>query len=124
VDPEVVYLIALQPPVASLRSFLERLTRMLSYDLRVRGGYVSVSRLAAALGHREATIRTGVEWLASRSQMQVIEAEEDGLALRSGGQPPMDLQAVEMRLRRLINETAAYRRHFRSAPVATLDVSG
>jgi hypothetical protein len=27
-------------------------------------------------------------------------------------------------LRRLLDETAAYRRHFRAAPVATLGVSG
>jgi single-stranded-DNA-specific exonuclease len=124
VDPEAVYLIALQPSVAGLRSFLERLTGMLSYDMRARAGHVSVPRLAAALGHREATVRAGVEWLAARGQMQVVEAEEDRLTLRTGGQPSMNLQAVESRLRRLLDETAAYRRHFRAAPVATLGVSG
>jgi single-stranded-DNA-specific exonuclease len=124
VDPEVVYVIALQPPVTGLRPFLERLTGMLSYDLRARAGHVSVSRLAAALGQREATIRAGVEWLAARGQVQVVEAEDDGFALRAGGQPSTDLRAVEARLRRLINESDAYRRHFRSAPVATLGVSG
>ncbi len=123
VDPTTVYLVAVEPATARFRYFLERLTGMVKHDLRMRGGRVFVPRLAAALGHREATIRVGLEWLMARGELRIAETHEDTLLLQAGGELSLDSQNVEFRMRRLLDETAAYRRHFRLAPLGTLGIS-
>jgi single-stranded-DNA-specific exonuclease len=124
VNPTEVYLFALEPATAGLREFLERLVGMVKYDLQVRDGQVNLRRLAAALGHREATVRVGVEWLAARGQVHIVETDEDTVVLEIGGEPSADADEVKNHLQRLLEETAAYRRHFRSAPIETLGIAG
>ena len=114
---------ALEPLTTGLRRFLERLAGMVKYDLRARAGHVNVRRLAAALGHREATVRAGLNLLVARGQLRIIEIDEDSLVVRAGGEPLADFEYVESRLQRLLDETAAYRRHFRSAPAEVLGIS-
>ena len=123
VNPVVLYLIGADPETADFRPFVERLAGMVKHDLRVRNGQVSLGRLAAALGHREATVRVGLQWLAARGQVSVIESDEDTIRLRIGGEPSPDWQKLESHLRQLLGETAAYRRHFRLAAVEELGIS-
>jgi single-stranded-DNA-specific exonuclease len=120
VDPTTVYLVAVEPATAQFRPFVKRLMGMVKHDLRTRGGRVAIPRLAAALGQREATVRAGLEWLRARGEVGVIEREEDTLTLQAGGELSSDLPDLEARLRRLLDETAAYRRHLRLAPLETL----
>jgi hypothetical protein len=124
VNPERIYVFAVEPLTAGLRAFLGRLAGMVKYDLRARGGHVNVRRLAAALGHREATIRAGLDLLVARGQLSIVEVDEDSLVVHAGGEPLADIEHVESRLQRLLDETAAYRRHFRSAPTEVLGISG
>jgi single-stranded-DNA-specific exonuclease len=123
VNPVTVYLFAVEPATAGFRPFLERMAGMVKHDLLTRGGRMNIRRVAAALGHREATIRVGLEWLVARGQLQVIEMDEDSLTLQAEGKSELNWQVVENRLRRSLDETAAYRRHFRSAPAETLGIS-
>jgi hypothetical protein len=95
---------------------------MVKHDLQVRGGRVNVRRLAAVLGHREATVRAGLAWLVGQGQLSVVNSEGDTLTLQVGGEPSPDLPGLEARLQRLLDETAAYRRHLRSAPLETLGI--
>lgn len=124
VKPNRVYVFALEPATAGLREFLERLAGMLKYDLQLRGGQVSLPRLAAALGHREMTVRIGLEWLAARGQVHIVEMNEETATLEMGGEASADIEKVQSHLRRLLEETAAYRRHFRSAPIEMLGIAG
>jgi single-stranded-DNA-specific exonuclease len=123
VNPAVVYLIGAEPVTAEYRPFVERLAGMVKHDLRMRDGQVNLGRLAAALGHRETTVRVGLQWLAARGQVSVIESDEDTIRLRFGGEPSPDWQKLESQLRQLLGETAAYRRHFRSAAAEELGIS-
>ncbi len=123
VNPDRVYLFAFEPATARLRIFIERLTGMVKHDLRTRGGRVDTRRLAAALGHREVTVRAGLDWLATRGQLRIVETGEDTLTLEAGGEPSSDSEKAQSHLRRLLEETAAYRRHFRTAPTETLGIS-
>jgi single-stranded-DNA-specific exonuclease len=123
VDPDQVYLFAFEPATAQLRILIEYLAGMIKHDMRTRGGRVDIRRLAAALGHREVTVRAGLEWLVARGQLHVVEADEDTLILQTGGEPSSDSQKIQSRLRHLLHETAAYRRHFRIAPAKTLGIS-
>ncbi len=123
VDPSVVYLIAVLPPAGGFRSFTERLAGMVKHDLRTRGGQMSLSRIAAVLGHREVTVRTGLEWLTARGMVHVVETDGENFTLCAGGEPSANIQDVEMRLRRLLDETSAYRRYFRSTPPVALRIA-
>jgi DNA-binding transcriptional regulator PaaX len=103
--------------------FVERLMGMVKHDLNRRGGQVAVQRLAAALGQRETTVRAGLEWLAAMGQLDIVAADGDVLRLQAGGEPLGNRRSLEARIRRLLDETAAYRRYFRSAPVEALGVT-
>jgi hypothetical protein len=122
VDPATVYLVAIEPATGQLRQFVERLVGMVKHDLRTRGGEVNIPRLAAALGQREATVRIGLEWLRARGELSIIESRRDTMALQAEGEPSPDLPDLAARLRRLLDETAAYRHHLRSAPLETLGI--
>jgi len=123
VNPDKVYLFAFEPTTDELRVFIERLSGMVKHDLRTRGGRVNIRRLAAALGHRELTVRVGLEWLKALGKLHIVEANEDTLKLQPGGEPSSDSQEVQSRLVHLLDETAAYRRHFRSASAEILGIS-
>jgi single-stranded-DNA-specific exonuclease len=123
VNPERVYLFAFEPTTARLRVFMERLAGMVKHDLRARGGQVDTRRLSASLGHREETVRAGLDWLVARGQLRIVEAGEGTLTLQAGGEPSSDSEKAQSHLRRLLEETAAYRRHFRTAPTETLGIS-
>jgi single-stranded-DNA-specific exonuclease len=121
-DPATLYLVAVEPATAQFRPFVKRLMGMVKHDLRARGGRVAIPRLAAALGHREATVRVGLEWLRARGELSIVESGGDTMTLQAGGELSADLPDLEARLRRLLDETAAYRRHLRSAPLETLGI--
>jgi single-stranded-DNA-specific exonuclease len=120
VEPDTVYLIAAQPVTVGFRTFVEHLWGMLKHDLRMRDGQVNLHRLAAALGHRETTTKAGLKWLVAGGRISILETSGDILTVADGGVPSPDLQRVESRLRQMLEETAAYRRHFRTAPVEML----
>lgn len=122
VSPLTVYLVGLEPATTDLRLFLERLAGMVKHDLQAHSGQVNLRRLAAALGHREVTIRAGLEWMTVRGQVHIVAAGGEMLVLETGGVQSPDLQGSGFRLRRLLDETAAYRRHFRAAPVSALGI--
>jgi single-stranded-DNA-specific exonuclease len=122
VSPATVYLVAVEPVTGQFRPFVERMAGMVKHDLRTRGGQVDVPRLAAALGHREATVRVGLEWLSARGELSIVERGGDTITLQAGGELSPDLPNLEVRLRRLLDESAAYRRHLRSAPIESLGV--
>jgi single-stranded-DNA-specific exonuclease len=121
--PAAVYLVAVELPAGRLHPFLDRLRGMVKHDLHVRAGKVDVRRLAAAMGQREATVRAGLMWLAGKGQVSIVASDKDTLTVRAGeGRPSPDLADLEARLRWLLAETAAYRRHLRSAPVEALGI--
>lgn len=123
VNPDKVYLFAFEPTTDVLRVFIERLSGMVKHDLRTRGGRVNIRRLAAVLGHREVTAQVGLEWLEALGKLHVVDADKDTWTLQAGGEPSPDSQEVQSRLQHLLDETAAYRRHFRSAPAEILGIS-
>jgi single-stranded-DNA-specific exonuclease len=122
-NPDRIHVFAVEPLTVGLRGFLERLAGMVKYDLRARGGHVDVRRLAAALGHREATVRAGLDLMAARGHLRISKRDKDTLTVYAGTEPLADSEHAEAQLQRLLDETAAYRRHFRSAPTKVLGIS-
>jgi hypothetical protein len=115
VSPEIVYLFGIDPRFDDVETFLRRLAGLVKRALNTHGGQVRISTLAAATAQREVTVRTGLEWLASRGHIGV--PDEDGGAgevrlVAGEGTAAADLARVTARLRDLIEETVAYRAHF------------
>ena len=101
--------------------FLPRLTGLVKYDLTARGGRCNIADLAAALGHREQTVRKGIEWLVARGMVVVINEENGVLLLDKANKPPANYtETVSRELRSLLDETAAYRNFFRRADIGSL----
>ncbi|MFQ3567525.1 MAG: single-stranded-DNA-specific exonuclease RecJ [Aggregatilineales bacterium] len=116
VDPDRVFIFAIDPELDKEAAFLERLGGLLKYALRVHDGWITYEKLAAALAHNSETVRAGLVWLLAAGHLTLL-AEQDG-ALRLGraheahAASPADAASVRATLRALLLETAAYRRLF------------
>jgi len=111
-----VYLFGVDPNLDSPRQFLSLLAGLMKSVLNKREGAISVIELAAATGQREMTVRAGIDWLVARGNLTVVDEHQGKLHLDTGGRRSSQrLESAEARLRELLQETAAYRRHFRRA---------
>ena len=130
VSPKLVYLFGVDPGLDEPGDFLERLTGLVKHSLRAKDGLAHLPALAAAMAHREATVRLGLAWLEEKGLITVdppsgetgrgeMEAGSE-LQLRLGGEPGYALHDVAMTLKTLLDETAAYRAYLRSADKETL----
>jgi single-stranded-DNA-specific exonuclease len=121
VAPRQVVLFAQGVSLDDVRSFMARLAGLLKYDLTARDGHTLVTGVAAALGHREATVRKGIAWLVARGQIKVLAEEQDAVTLgTSDGRASGDADRVYRELLALLEETAAYRSYYRRAEASTL----
>lgn len=132
VRPERVALFAIDPGMDEPEPFLRRFAGLAKYVLNARDGRVAVAELAAAMAQRELVIHLGLAWLAAQGSLTVRE-ESDGarssgdgarssgggmlqLARGSGQIAPEDVRALAAaRLSAALQETAAFRTHFRTA---------
>jgi single-stranded-DNA-specific exonuclease len=122
VRPAQVFVFALDPGMDDGRSFLERLAGLAKFALNRKAGQASYAELAAATAQRTAVVRAGLALLALRGQVTVVEAPEGGLRLSPGGAPDeARAAALDNQLRALLDETAAFRAHFRKAQADWLD---
>ena len=124
VSPRTVYVCDVDSVDDRLDVFIKRLAGLLKHDLNQRAGRVDVPRLAAAAGQRPATVRKGIEWLAVRGQIEIVEDEPDALriGLSDKRYAPGDtpLEETELQLRAMLAETAAYRAYYRRADAQKL----
>jgi single-stranded-DNA-specific exonuclease len=120
VAPRRLLLFAEAPPDLSVTKFLQRLGGLINFALRTREGRTSLVELAAAMAHREATIRQGLRWFAGRGQIGLEVGANGNISLsrsaRAVGktsplaEPPPDDDPV---LGHLLAETTAWRRNWR-----------
>jgi hypothetical protein len=83
---------------------------------------VDPEQLAAATAQRVSTVRAGLDWLAARGQIEILELATDDWHLAAGKGAPDAAQAesARARLELLLAETAAYRAYFLHAPASAL----
>ncbi len=102
------------------QAFLERLAGLVKYAVRAYDGRFSVEQLAAATAQREATVRSGLDWLAARGQIRLEWPDGDHAQVVPGGQPDeAALEPLQDALRALLSEAAAFRVYFRKADLQT-----
>jgi hypothetical protein len=93
-----------------------RLLGLAKYALRKTKGRVSIASLAAATAQREEIAAAGLQWLEARGYLVVVYEDKGSVCLSEGdGTAGEDLQSVEVKLRELLAETAAFRRYYANA---------
>ncbi len=121
VRPERVVLFGVDPAADDFDGFLRRLTGLAQYALARKDGKTTVAELAAACGVREDAIRLGLTWLVAHGDLRVTATPDGNMLLQRGdGTQQPDLVDIRSRLTLVLAETAAYRRHFHTAPPDTL----
>lgn len=113
VSPRRLLLFAHAPPHLSLTSFLQRLGGLVNYALRHKEGRTSLIELAAALAHREATVRQGLCWFAAEGQIGLVWGARGEVRLSRPKAPSATLSADDPLLAHLLAETEAWRRNWR-----------
>ena len=119
VKPEEVVVFGLDPGSGDLKPFLERLSGLVKGSINTSAASINLTNLAAALAHRERTVRLGVEVLAALGHISLAEPEagrresSSEIRLSTGGNkdPALAKELLE-HLQDLLEETRAYRRYF------------
>ena len=122
-SPQRVVLMGDKRSLDSKRAFLGFLLRFVKTILRSRDGIASVPELAALTGHREHAVRVGVEWLAAKGLCALVEDRGEIIVLASVEKAELDSAALaeaDAALSQVLDDTAAYRRHFARADAARL----
>ncbi len=121
VNPRQIVLVGQSSPFDTFPAFIKRLMGLVKYAMLNKAGEVYLEELAAALGHRLATVRLGLDWLVAQGKLIIYVEEDELLVLRPDQQPPTEeATTVEEMLKSALAETAAYRRFFREASLASL----
>jgi single-stranded-DNA-specific exonuclease len=121
VRPQQTILVGQPSPFDTLPAFIKQMMGLIKYAMLHREGNINLAELAAALGHRVATVRLGIDWLMARGKLAIDVEEEELLVLRPDqSQPTEAVTTIEDILNSALVETAAYRKFFREANLASL----
>jgi single-stranded-DNA-specific exonuclease len=117
-SPEKLLLFGVDPGLDRPDAFLARLAGLAKHVLNARRGLASISELAAATAHREATVHAGLQWLSARGYLEIHDETADAVHLAAGrGTAHTDhLAQTASHLFELLEETAAYRAYFARMP--------
>ncbi|MCK6624646.1 MAG: single-stranded-DNA-specific exonuclease RecJ [Anaerolineae bacterium] len=121
VKPRQIFLVGQPSPLDTLPAFMQQLLGLVKYALTHKEGEVNLEELAAALGHRPATARLGLDWLVAQGKLSIYADEGEIVVLRPAQRPPASEESlVKKLLQTALAETAAYRRFFKEASLSAL----
>ena len=128
VQPEVVHVLAVQPPLETFEAFLKQLVSAGQNAVQHLGGLVALDVLCGATAQSHQVVRAGLDYLAEERQWSITYPDEGmvqiEIASPAASQPDRPTEqsarlALE-KLRRAYEEVQAYRRFFRSLPLRRL----
>ncbi len=121
VNPQEIALFCHHPALDEINPFLQQLIGRVKYALSHREGRIAVPELAAAVAHREVTIRRGLAWMEAHGDLTLVQEEgEIALVARGGAKNASALARRTAELVALLEETAAYRNYFARTGVELL----
>jgi single-stranded-DNA-specific exonuclease len=121
VKPHQIFVVGRPSPLDLFPNFIKQLMGLVKYAMMQREGEVVLPDLAAGLGHRLVTTRLGIDWLAAQGKLAIHADDDDIIVLRRDQRPPItEAPLIEEILISALAETAAYRRFFREANLASL----
>lgn len=111
VTPSRVILFGVPSGTDHINGFLSRLLGLVRYAIKHQDGWLTLSRLAAACGQRQATIQLGLSLLVARGIICHLRTDETGTqqVVAGGISVPADIARLEKDLTYILQETAAYR---------------
>ncbi len=120
-QPENVRVVARLSALDTPPAFMAYLMGLIKYALAHDAGQLAIANIAAAMVHREATVRLALDWLIARGKLRTIARTDDMMVVRADhAAPRRDASALQTALRDLLAETAAYRAFFRTARLDAL----
>ena len=121
VNPQEVALFSVDPDLDVHNKFVNRLAGLINYALNHKEGKISVTVLAAEMAHREKTTRLGLAWMVAFGALTVVhDAGNIIIVTRNGAEDSSVLARLTVELQAMLEETAAYRRHFARTGVEIL----
>jgi single-stranded-DNA-specific exonuclease len=108
-EPGRVHVVGLSPTTAALEGFARRLLGLCKHAIRSAKA-APLSKLAAAMGHEERTVRLGLRWLEDRGQIGLAETEGGFLVEPGSGAGEAD-PALELALKEALQEARAFRKY-------------
>ena len=123
VEPERIFLFARDPQLDDPSEFLKRLAGMCRYAIAKHDGNLNLARLASALAQTEGAVRLGIDWLAAKGHISVVEGGISELKIKEGQSSDLGLVDPETTLKNLsflLSEAAAFRRFMRTASIQSL----
>jgi hypothetical protein len=121
VSPQTVYLFADEAETGELEPFLKRLVGLVKYALNSKQGRVSLAALAAGAAQSESAVRAGLAWMLSRGHIVILaQAGEEWLLEAGDGAEKPDAAERLDRVKKALEETAAFRAYYQRADAETL----
>ena len=123
IKPTQVYIFGQYPSINSLESFLKRLGGLVKHALNTKNGEANLASLAEATAQQVSVVRSGLEWLEGQGHVQIWSRSETSYHLKAGtGVKTGDHAQRLIILQTKIEETIAYREHFRRSKVSGLGI--
>lgn len=126
VQPGVVHVIGVQPPIVGIEAHLRQLT-VAVYNvievLKQDDDALMLDVLCGAVAGSRALVRAGLDLLAAEGRIRLAWIDDLTLRLAPGDGAARDQPKARLsldRLRRAYEEMEAYRRHFRAVPLRRL----
>ena len=116
VRPKNLVVFAIDPQESGTEGFLKRLAGLVKHVIDGKKGQVDLIWLAAATAQREASIRLGLRWLERRGIISTRMLENNVIQIDRGtGTASTEAEQTLSQLRKILEETAAYRAYFKTA---------
>ena len=113
VNPEIFILAGDISDRDSPKNFMNKLRKMVNFASNHNSGLLDIDRMAAAIGQREATIDTGLRWLAAKGEITMIEHPDTSTFIEWGGSQDDNLAEVYYsQLIFLLQETYKFRKWY------------
>lgn len=124
VNPARVVLVGVASGLELPGAFQRQLLGAIKHTLTTYDGVLDadgLNRMAAALAQRTSTVRLALRWRAALGEIAYNDAPHGGLVIEWGGIPEPDTAPqLEAQVHAALEETDAYRQHFRRADPLTL----
>jgi single-stranded-DNA-specific exonuclease len=117
VNPKQIIILkgAIMP--ASTEAFMGQLMGLVKHSLNHHDGIASYTGLAAATAQRESAIRSGLSWMVYQGHIRIEWETGDEVKINAGTslKDPIQSARIWVEIRNMLEETSAYRIHFRRA---------
>lgn len=113
VNPKTIYLFSVDPGTDHPEHFLRKLTGLVKHVLKEKRGMANIYELSALTSQRRICVEAGLDWLATYGYINILDKNTEYIHIGKGnGIKRETTEPATIRLRALLNESAAYRSYY------------